>query len=119
MRATAQPLNSIMLDSVESGRVEEVLVQDGQTVTKGQLLFRLSNPQRNLALLERQAEHAQQISNLATLRVAQEAGRSEHRRRYSELQFTVQQAEKQHARNSRLAAQCCPRCDTLSGPCAP
>jgi HlyD family secretion protein len=105
VRATAQPLNSIMLDSVESGRVEEVLVQDGQAVEKGQLLFRLSNPQRNLALLERQAEHAQQISNLATLRVAQEAGRSEHRRRFSDLQFAVQQAEKQHARNSRLAQQ--------------
>jgi HlyD family secretion protein len=105
VRATAQPLNSIMLDSVESGRVEEVLVQDGQAVEKGQLLFRLSNPQRNLALLERQAEHAQQISNLATLRVAQEAGRSEHRRRFSDLQFAVQQAEKQHARNTRLAQQ--------------
>ncbi len=105
VRASAQPLNSIMLDSVESGRVEEVLVQDGDSVTKGQLLFRLSNPQRNLALLERQAEHAQQISNLATLRVAQEAGRSEHRRRYSSLQFDVQQAEKQHARSKRLAEQ--------------
>lgn len=105
VRATAQPLNSIMLDSVESGRVEEVLVQDGQSVAKGQLLFRLSNPQRNLALLERQAEHAQQISNLANLRVAQETSRSEHRRRLSDAEFAVQQAEKQHVRNSRLSQQ--------------
>lgn len=105
VRATAQPLNSIMLDSVESGRVEEVLVEDGQAVDKGQLLFRLSNPLRNLALLERQAEQAQQISNLANLRVAQETSRSEHRRRLSDAEFAVQQAEKQHARNSRLAQQ--------------
>jgi HlyD family secretion protein len=105
VRATAQPLNSIMLDSVESGRVEEVLVEDGQAVDKGQLLFRLSNPQRNLALLQRQAEHAQQISNLANLRVAQEASRSEHRRRYADLEFALQQAEKQHARNSKLSQQ--------------
>jgi len=105
VRATAQPLNSIMLDSVESGRVEEVLVEDGQAVEKGQLLFRLSNPQRNLALLQRQAEHAQQISNLANLRVAQEASRSEHRRRYADLEFALQQAEKQHARNSKLSQQ--------------
>lgn len=105
VRATAQPLNSIMLDSVESGRVEEVLVQDGQAVEKGQLLFRLSNPLRNLALLERQAEQAQQISNLANLRVAQETSRSEHRRRLSDAEFALQQAEKQHARNSRLARQ--------------
>lgn len=105
VRATAQPLNSIMLDSVESGRVEEVLVEDGQAVEKGQLLFRLSNPLRNLALLERQAEQAQQISNLANLRVAQETSRSEHRRRLADAEFALQQAEKQHARNSRLAQQ--------------
>lgn len=105
VRATAQPLNSIMLDSVESGRVEEVLVQDGENVKKGQLLFRLSNPMRNLALLERQAEHAQQISNLANLRVAQEAGRSEHRRRLADLEFALLQAVKQHNRNQRLAQQ--------------
>lgn len=105
VRATDEPLNSIMLDSVESGRVEEVLVEDGQPVEKGQLLFRLSNPLRNLALLERQAEQAQQISNLANLRVAQETSRSEHRRRLSDLEFALQQAEKQHARNSRLSQQ--------------
>lgn len=105
VRATAQPLNSIMLDSVESGRVEEVLVEDGQAVAKGQLLFRLSNPMRNLALLERQAEHAQQISNLANLRVAQEAGRTEHRRRLADLEFALLQAVKQHSRNQRLAQQ--------------
>jgi len=105
VRASAQPLNSIMLDSVESGRVEEVLAEDGQPVAKGQLLFRLSNPMRNLALLERQAEHAQQISNLANLRVAQEAGRSEHRRRLADLEFTLLQAVKQHSRNQKLAQQ--------------
>jgi HlyD family secretion protein len=105
VRASAEPLNSIMLDSVESGRVEEVFVQDGHAVKKGQLLFRLSNPQRNLELLERQAEHAQQISNLANLQVAREAGRTDHQRRIADLEFALEQAEKQHARNTRLAAQ--------------
>jgi HlyD family secretion protein len=105
VRATAEPLNSVILDSVESGRVEEVFARDGAMVSKGQLLFRLSNPQRNLELLARQAEHAQQISNLSNLRVAQEAGRTDHRRRLSDLEFALAQAEKRHARNARLAAQ--------------
>jgi HlyD family secretion protein len=105
VRATAEPLNSVILDSVESGRVEEIFARDGALVRKGQLLFRLSNPQRNLELLERQAEHAQQISNLSNLRVSQEAGRTEHQRRLSDLEFALQQGEKQHARNLRLAQQ--------------
>ncbi|MES2018794.1 MAG: efflux RND transporter periplasmic adaptor subunit [Pseudomonadota bacterium] len=105
VRASAEPLNSVILDSVESGRVEEVFAKDGTLVKKGQLLFRLSNPQRNLELLARQAEHAQQISNLSNLRVAQEASQTDHRRRLSDLEFALAQADKQHARNTRLSAQ--------------
>ncbi len=105
VRTSAEPLRSIVLDAVESGRVEEVFARDGQQVQKGDLLFRLSNPQRHLELLARQTEYAQQISNLANLRVAQEAGRTDHLRRLSDLEFALEQARKQHARNAGLAAR--------------
>jgi HlyD family secretion protein len=105
VRASAEPLNSVILDSVESGRVEEVFATDGALVKKGQLLFRISNPQRNLELLARQSEHAVSIFNLSNLRVSQEASANDHRRRLDDLQFALDQAGKQHARNVRLAAQ--------------
>jgi len=102
VRATAAPLHSVMLDSVESGRVEEVFARDGALVAQGELLFRLSNPQRRLELLARESDRAQQISNLSNLRVALEASRTEHQRRMSDLTFTGLQAQKQHARNLAL-----------------
>lgn len=105
VRASAEPLASVILDSVESGRIEEVFVRDGEVVRKGQLLFRISNPQRNLELLARQAEQAQQIYNLSNLRLAQESDRSARQRRLDELAFQLGQAQKRHARNERLAAQ--------------
>jgi HlyD family secretion protein len=105
LRAKAEALQSVILDSVESGRVEEVFARDGALVKAGDILFRISNSQRNLDLLQRQAEHTQQISNLANLRVAFEAGNSEHDRRLSDLRFNLEQAQKKHARNERLAAQ--------------
>jgi len=105
VRANAAPLDSVLLDAVDGGRVEQVLVQDGALVAQGQLLFRLSNPQRNLELLARQAEHAQQISNLSNLRVQQEASRTDHQRRLDDLQFALAQAEKQHGRDVRMAAR--------------
>lgn len=105
VRATAEALHSIILDSVESGRVEEVFAKDGQAVKKGDLLFRLSNPQRNLELLARQTEYSQQIYNAANLRVVQESVRTDHQRRLSDLEYALQQARKQHARNRRLASQ--------------
>jgi len=105
VRAQAVSLSSVMLDSTESGRVEEVMARDGLVVAKGELLFRLSNPQRHLDLLARQSELAQQISNLATMRMALETSRAEHRRRISELSFAQTQAAKQHQRAFELAAQ--------------
>jgi HlyD family secretion protein len=103
VRSTAEPLHTIMLDALESGRVEEVLVNDGALVAKDALLFRLSNPQLRLNLVAREADRAQQISNLSTLRVSIETSLTEHQRRMLDLNFTVAQAEKQYTRNASLA----------------
>jgi HlyD family secretion protein len=104
VRATAAPLHTVMLDALESGRVEEVLVNDGALVEQGQLLFRLSNPQLRLNLVAREADRAQQISNLSLLRVDLESSETQHRRRKLDLEFELDQARKLHARHRVLAA---------------
>jgi len=103
MRAAAAPLHSVMLDAFQSGRVEEVLATDGAAVAKGDLLFRLSNPQLRLELVAREADRAQQISNLSILRVTIETGETEHQRRLLDQNFALTQARKQHARLAPLA----------------
>ncbi|MBY0574855.1 MAG: efflux RND transporter periplasmic adaptor subunit [Undibacterium sp.] len=105
VRANAQPLNSVILDAVESGRVEEVFVQDGAMVKQGQFIFRLSNPQRNLELLQRKGEYAINVANLANMRVQDQNAKSEHQRRVSALEFDLDQARKKHQRNIKLAEQ--------------
>jgi HlyD family secretion protein len=105
VRANAIPLNSVILDAVESGRVEDVFVRDGTVVNKGTPLFRLSNPQRQIELLARQSDQATQISNISNLRAALEVSKTDHERRLSDLQFNVQQEEKKYARNKKLAQQ--------------
>lgn len=105
VRAYAQPLHSVILDSVESGRVEEIYVQDGSMVKKGQLLFLLSNTQRNLELLQRKGEHTQQVANMANMQVLFQSASSEAKRQLAQLAFDLQQAQKKHERNSRLAQE--------------
>src|ERR1700736_815082 len=92
VRSTAEPLHTIMLDVLDTGRVEEVLVNDGALVAKGALLFRLSNPQLHLNLVAREAERAQQISNLSALRVSIETSQTDHQRRMLDLDFALAQA---------------------------
>jgi HlyD family secretion protein len=98
MRATAGPLHTVMLDALETGRVEEVVVSDGTVVNKGDLLFRLSNPQLRLNLVAREADRTQQVSNLSNMRVAMETSQSDHERRILDLTFAVAQARRLHAR---------------------
>jgi HlyD family secretion protein len=104
-RATAAPLHTLMLDVLESGRVEEVLVRDGAPVKKGQLLFRLSNPQLRLDVVARESDRAQQISNLSLLRVSMESSQTAHERRMLDLDYALLQARKQHERNVSLQQQ--------------
>jgi len=105
VRANAEALNQVLLDAVESGRVEEVYVHDGAQVRKGDLLFRLSNPQRRMDLLQRESEQAQQLSNLANLQVTFQVARNQHTDRIADLRFDVTQAEKLYQRNRELAAK--------------
>lgn len=105
VRAVAEPLASVMLDAVEAGRVEEVFVRDGAAVKQGDALFRLSNPQRRLEMLQRESEHAQQISNLTNLRVNIEAARAARQRHIADLEYALLQAQRQDARSTALAAQ--------------
>lgn len=105
VRANAVAASSVILDSMESGRVEEVFARDGALLKQGDLLFRLSNPQRHLELLQRQSEYTQQITNLSNLRVSYEATRTDTQRRFADLEFNLAQAKKLHDRNSRLYQQ--------------
>ncbi|MBI1834776.1 MAG: HlyD family efflux transporter periplasmic adaptor subunit [Burkholderiales bacterium] len=105
VRANAQPLNSVILDSVEYGRVEEIYVQDGAMLKQGQLLFRLSNSQRNLDLLQRKGEHTQQVANMANMQVMFQSASADAKRRLAQLAFDLEQAKKRHERNRRLAQE--------------
>lgn len=105
VRAKAEALQSVIIDSLDSGRVEEVVAHDGADVKQGDVLFRISNSQRHLELLQRQSEHAQQISNLATLRLAFEQSASEHERKLIELEHDHAQSHRKAEQDRQLARQ--------------
>lgn len=105
VRSTVVPLSSVFLDATEGGRVEEVLVRDGATVKKGELLFRLSNPQRDQEALARSADVAQQLANLSSMRAALAATKAGYQRDLSGYEYGVERAAKEHRRQVELAAK--------------
>jgi HlyD family secretion protein len=104
VRAAVVPAHSVLLDATDGGRVDAVMVADGAIVHAGDLLYRLSNPQREQEVLARSADVAQQLSNLSIQRAALAAARAAQRRDLASLAFEQERADAEAGRTRRLAA---------------
>ena len=94
LRARVAPLVTVYLDAVEGGRVEELAVEDGASVVKGQLLAVLSNADLQLSTLARQTEVEQQLNNMRSQELALQQTRSANRRDLNQAQTDLSKAQR-------------------------
>lgn len=103
LRARVTPLVTVFLDAVEGGRVEQVLVEDGAMVQKGQLLAVLSNSDLQLNLLARQTEVTQQINSMRSQELALSQNRLQNERAIIEADLVASKAERLYELQRPLA----------------
>jgi HlyD family secretion protein len=96
LRARVTPLVTVFLDAVEGGRVEQVLVEDGAMVQKGQLLAVLSNSDLQLNLLARQTEVIQQVNSMRSQELALSQNRLQNERAIVEADLVTSKARRQY-----------------------
>ncbi|PKB18747.1 efflux RND transporter periplasmic adaptor subunit [Flavobacterium sp. 5] len=63
-QAKAVPVNSMLINIIEGGAVQEIFVENGDMVIKGQSLARLYNPNAELAYMQQETAIIEQINNL-------------------------------------------------------
>ena len=82
MNATSQvkPISTVYLDTVEGGRIEEINIDEGAMVRKGDGILILSNPDLNLRILNNQASLAEQENRLRDTKLLMEQQRIEFQR---------------------------------------
>jgi len=68
----AAPISTIYLDAIESGRVEEILIEEGAMVKKDDVILRLSNNNLNLSILNSEAQLAEKGNFLRETRLTME-----------------------------------------------
>lgn len=103
LRARVEPLVTVFLDAVEGGRVEEVLIEDGAMVAKGQLLAVLSNSDLQLNVLARQTEVTQQINSMRSQELALSQTGLANQRAVIEAELAVATARRQYELQRPLA----------------
>jgi HlyD family secretion protein len=94
LRARVAPLVTVYLDAVEGGRVEQLAVEDGATVVKGQLLAILSNADLQLSTLARQTEVEQQLNNMRSQELSLQQTRSAKSRELNLVQTDLSKAQR-------------------------
>jgi HlyD family secretion protein len=102
LRGRVTPSLTVFLDAVEGGRVEQVLVEDGANVQKGQLLAIMSNAQLQLDVLSREAQVTEQLNIMRSQELALERNRLESRRNLVEADYQLSRLKRQLDRDAAL-----------------
>lgn len=63
-QAKVEPLNSMLINVIEGGSIQEIFVENGDFVEKGQPLARLYNPNTELSFMNQETAMIEQINNL-------------------------------------------------------
>lgn len=103
LRSRVTPLVTIYLDAIEGGRVEQLAVEDGATVVKGQLLAVFSNADLQLSTLARQTEVEQQLNNMRSQELALQQTRSANRRDLNQAETDLSKARRLYELQRPLA----------------
>ena len=102
---TAVPEQTVYLGAVEGGRVEEIFLQEGAMVEKGDPILRLSNNDLRLQLARTEARLAEQQSRMQQIRMDMEQRRLQLQRDLAQIRNEVRQLERQHRRQKQLHEQ--------------
>nr|MCU0410849.1 biotin/lipoyl-binding protein [Bacteroidales bacterium] len=77
---TVEPISTVFLDAQEGGRVEEILIEEGSMVRKGDIILKLSNHDLYLNILDSEAQLAEKENFLRNTLVAMEQDRLQIKR---------------------------------------
>ena len=97
-----EPIKTVYLDAIESGRVEEVMLENGAMVEKGQKIMRLSNLDLQLNVLNQEAQVVNQINDIRQTSILMDQQSLNLKELALDIQYRIDLFEKRTARNKAL-----------------
>ncbi|NIM90233.1 MAG: HlyD family efflux transporter periplasmic adaptor subunit [Candidatus Aminicenantes bacterium] len=96
------PIYQHYLDAAEGGRVEEIYLEAGTFVEKGDRILKLTNTNLLLDIMWREAELFQQSNNLRNTRLSMEQYRLQLSQQLAEIENQLQQQKRTYERYKEL-----------------
>ncbi len=102
LSGTVQPLVTIQISPVEGGIVQEILIEEGSTVKKGDEILRLSNDNLDLQILNSEAELAEKENILRNTQIQMEQDRLNVKQQKAEYQLNVKRLRRTYEQQKSL-----------------
>ena len=102
LSGTVQPLVTIQISPIEGGIVQEILIEEGSTVKKGDEILRLSNDNLDLQILNSEAELAEKENILRNTQIQMEQDRLNVKQQKAEYQLNVKRLRRTYEQQKSL-----------------
>ncbi|PKI17698.1 efflux RND transporter periplasmic adaptor subunit [Colwellia sp. 12G3] len=104
IRGRVTPAKTVYLDAIEGGRVEKILVEDGASLTAGNLIVELSNASLQLSVLGNETRVAEQLNNMRSIELNLEQNRLQHKSNIVDIKHQIKLLSRQVDRAQSLIA---------------
>ncbi len=102
LSGTVQPLITIQISPIEGGIVEEIMIEEGSEVKKGDEILRLSNDGLDLQILNSEAELAEKENILRNTQIQMEQDRLNVKQQKAEYQLNVKRLRRTYEQQKSL-----------------
>lgn len=102
VQGTVEPITTIYLDAIENGRVEEILIEEGNMVKEGDVILRLSNDNLLLEITNNEAQVVRSVNELRNARLQMDQARVRYKEQIINLEIQVAQNKRMYDNNKVL-----------------
>lgn len=96
------PIKTIYLDATEGGQVQDILVEDGATLSQGQPIIQLTNTDLQLEMVNRETAVFDLINNLQHTRNLMQQNRIAQLNQLADIDFKLTEAKRVFDMNKKL-----------------
>ena len=96
------PITSIFLDAIEGGRVEEILVEEGTMMEKGDVILRLHNQDLQLTILSSESRLAYETNELRNTMINMEQRKISNKQELLRIDYDIIRLKRAYEQNKAL-----------------
>ncbi len=97
-----EPITSIYLDAVEGGRVEEIFIEEGAMLKKGDVILRLHNQDLKMNIMNSESSLAYQSNELRNTLIQMEQQKIQNKRELLRIDYELVRLKRKFDQNKEL-----------------